>query len=140
MQATRGALLLVNLGTPSAPTPAAVRTYLREFLSDPRVVKLPRWLWLPILYGVVLRTRPPVSAHKYEQIWLPEGSPLAVNTIRQAALLQDALGAPVKYAMRYGQPSVASALTGLEDPLVIPLYPQYAESTTESCATCCRPA
>ena len=96
------------------------------------MVKLPRWLWLLILYGVVLRTRPPVSAHKYEQIWLPEGSPLAVNTIRQAALLQDALGAPVKYAMRYGQPSVASALTGLEDPLVIPLYPQYAESTTES--------
>jgi len=109
-----------------------VRAYLAEFLSDPRVVKLPRWLWLPILYGIVLRTRPAKSAEKYAQIWTPEGSPLAVNTMRQAALLMDALGVPVRYAMRYGQPSVASALKELEDPMVIPLYPQYAESTTES--------
>ena len=132
MQATRGAVLLVNLGTPAAPTAPAVRTYLAEFLSDPRVVKLPRWLWLPILHGIVLRTRPAKSAEKYAQIWLPEGSPLAVNTMRQAVLLQETLGIPVRYAMRYGQPSVAAALAGLKDPVVIPLYPQYAESTTDS--------
>jgi ferrochelatase len=98
------------------------------------VVKLPRWVWLPALYGVVLNTRPKRSAEKYAQIWTPEGSPLAVHTVRQAALLQETLGLPVRYAMRYGQPSVASALQGLEDPFVIPLYPQYAESTTASVA------
>jgi protoporphyrin/coproporphyrin ferrochelatase len=105
---------------------------LREFLSDPRVVTLPRWLWLPILHGIVLRTRPAKSAEKYRQIWMPEGSPLAVHTMRQAALLQEELGIPVRYAMRYGEPSVASVATGMDDPLVIPLYPQFAESTTES--------
>jgi protoporphyrin/coproporphyrin ferrochelatase len=120
------------LGTPAAPTPPAVREYLREFLSDPRVVKLPRWLWLPVLHGIVLRTRPARSAEKYQQIWTPEGSPLAVHTMRQAALLQEELRIPVKYAMRYGKPSVASALAGMEDPVVIPLYPQYSESTTQS--------
>ncbi|HEU4442643.1 MAG TPA: ferrochelatase [Burkholderiales bacterium] len=125
-------VLLVNLGTPAAPTPPAVREYLREFLSDPRVVKLPRWLWLPILHGIVLRTRPARSAEKYQQIWMPEGSPLAVHTMRQAALLQEELGIPVRYAMRYGKPSVSSVLKGMNDPLVVPLYPQYAESTTES--------
>jgi len=109
-----------------------VREYLREFLSDPRVVKLPRWLWLPILHGIVLRTRPARSAEKYQQIWMPEGSPLAVHTMRQAALLQEELGIPVRYAMRYGKPSVSSVLKGMNDPLVVPLYPQYAESTTES--------
>jgi ferrochelatase len=125
-------VLLVNLGTPAAPTERAVRAYLREFLSDPRVVKLPRFLWLPILYGIVLRTRPEKSAEKYAQIWTPEGSPLAVNTVKQAALLQEALGIPVKYAMRYGRPAVSEALKGLQDPFVIPLYQQYAESTTDS--------
>jgi protoporphyrin/coproporphyrin ferrochelatase len=107
---------------------------LREFLSDPRVVKLPRWLWLPILNLVVLRTRPQRSAEKYAQIWTPEGSPLAVHTVRQAALLQEKLGIPVKYAMRYGQPSIETSLQGLPDPVVIPLYPQYSESTTASVA------
>ena len=111
-----------------------MRAYLAEFLSDPRVVKLPRWLWLPILHGIVLRTRPARSAEKYKQIWMPEGSPLAVHTVRQAALLQEKLGIRVKYAMRYGQPSVAAGLQELQDPLVIPLYPQYAESTTASVA------
>jgi protoporphyrin/coproporphyrin ferrochelatase len=111
-----------------------VRSYLAEFLSDPRVVKLPRWLWLPILHGIVLNRRPKLSAEKYRQIWLPEGSPLAVHTVRQAALLQEKLGTRVKYAMRYGQPSIAAALAELRDPLVIPLYPQYAESTTASVA------
>jgi ferrochelatase len=109
-----------------------VRAYLREFLSDPRVVKLPRWLWLPVLHGIVLRTRPAKSAEKYAQIWTPEGSPLAVHTMRQAALLQEELGIPVKYAMRYGEPSIGPALARLQDPVVLPLYPQYAESTTES--------
>ena len=79
-------ILLVNLGTPSAPTAGAVRTYLREFLSDPRVVELPRFVWLPILYGLVLTLRPSKSAAKYAQIWTPEGSPLAVHTARQAKL------------------------------------------------------
>jgi protoporphyrin/coproporphyrin ferrochelatase len=98
------------------------------------VVKLPRWLWLPILYGVVLNTRPKRSAEKYQQVWMPEGSPLAVHTVRQAALLQEKLGLPVRYAMRYGAPSIRTSLQGLADPFVIPLYPQYAESTTASVA------
>ena len=123
-------VLLVNLGTPAAPTPEAVRAYLAEFLADPRVVKLPRWIWLPILHFIVLKKRPALSAEKYAQIWTPEGSPLAVNTVRQAALLQEKMGLPVRYAMRYGLPKVR--LDGLADPVVIPLYPQYAESTTES--------
>ena len=107
---------------------------MREFLSDPRVVNLPRWLWLPILHGIVLRTRPAKSAHKYQQIWTPEGSPLAVHTVRQAALLQEKLGIPVRYAMRYGAPTISDALKTLQDPVVIPLYPQYSESTTASVA------
>jgi ferrochelatase len=107
---------------------------LREFLSDPRVVKLPRWLWLPILHGIVLRTRPHKSAEKYSQIWTAEGSPLAMHTIRQAALLQEQLGIPVRYAMRYGAPTISDALEALPDPLVIPLYPQYSESATASVA------
>ncbi|HEX7221131.1 MAG TPA: ferrochelatase [Burkholderiales bacterium] len=125
-------VLLVNLGTPAAPTPEAVRAYLAEFLADPRVVKLPRFVWLPILYGVVLRKRPAASAEKYAQIWTPQGSPLAVNTVRQAALLQERMDVPVRYAMRYGQPTIADSLRGLAEPVVVPLYPQYAESTTES--------
>ena len=123
-------VLLVNLGTPAAPTEEAVRSYLGEFLADPRVVKLPRWLWLPILKFIVLKKRPRQSAEKYAQIWTPQGSPLAVNTVRQAVLLQEKLNLPVKYAMRYGTPPINVA--GMPDPLVIPLYPQYAESTTES--------
>ena len=126
----------MNLGTPAAPTPAAVRAYLAEFLSDPRVVKLPRWLWLPILHGLVLRTRPPKSAEKYAAIWTADGSPLAFHTARQAGLLERELGVPVRHAMRYGQPAVAVALAslGTRDVTVVPLYPQYAESTTESVA------
>ncbi|HSG74840.1 MAG TPA: ferrochelatase [Burkholderiales bacterium] len=126
-------MLLVNLGTPAAPTPAAVRAYLAEFLSDPRVVELPRWLWLPILHGIVLRKRPAASARKYAKVWTAEGSPLAVHTARQAALLRAATGLPVEYAMRYGEPSIAAALRKLPPgPRIIPLYPQYARSTTES--------
>lgn len=113
-----------------------MRRYLAEFLSDPRVVKLPRWLWLPILHGIVLRLRPERSAEKYAQVWTPEGSPLAVCTARQAALLAQRTGIAVQYAMRYGEPSIASALErlGSREVVVVPLYPQYAESTTASVA------
>ena len=141
----RAGVLLVNLGTPSAPTASAVRSFLREFLSDPRVVELPRLVWLPILYGLVLTTRPAKSAAKYAQVWTPEGSPLAVHTARQAKLLHGYLGErstlrpvpPVEYAMRYGQPSVGAGLVRLRDAgcdrvVVLPLYPQYAGSTTAS--------
>jgi ferrochelatase len=126
-------ILLVNLGTPEAPTPQAVRRYLAEFLSDPRVVELPRLLWLPILHGIVLRTRPAKSAAKYKLVWTSEGSPLAVHTARQARLLRAFLrDTPVDYAMRYGPPSLSSMLESIGSPLVIPLYPQFSRSTTES--------
>ncbi|HET7198381.1 MAG TPA: ferrochelatase [Burkholderiales bacterium] len=132
-------VLLVNLGTPAAATPEAVRAFLAEFLSDRRVVALPRWLWLPILHGAVLRKRPPLVAEKYREIWLPEGSPLAVHTRRQAELLGERVRRPVAYAMRYGQPSIAGTLARLQDPVVVPLYPQYAASTTESVVDCLPP-
>jgi len=139
--AARPAVLLVNLGTPEAPTRAAVRTYLREFLSDPRVVEIPRAIWLPILYLFILTTRPKHSAARYEQVWTSEGSPLKVHTERQTLLLQGYLGErmrvpiAVDYAMRYGAPSIAQkieALTaqGCDRILLVPLYPQYSASTT----------
>lgn len=134
-------ILVSNLGTPSAPTPEAVRKYLAEFLSDPRVVELPPALWKPILHGIVLRTRPASSAAKYAKIWLSEGSPLLVYTRRQAALLKGYLGergvtgVAVEVGMRYGEPSIAQALErlkaqGCDRILFLPLYPQYAASTT----------
>jgi len=136
------AVLLCNLGTPDEPTPKAVRRYLAEFLSDPRVVEIPRLLWWPILHGVVLRVRPAKSARKYARIWMKEGSPLKVWTEKQALLLAGYLGQRgqqvlVRHAMRYGQPSIASALdalrtAGAERVLVLPLYPQYAAATTAS--------
>jgi len=117
-----------------------VRRYLAEFLSDPRVVELPRLLWLPILHGIVLRVRPARSAEKYAKIWTAEGSPLAVHTRRQAELLAARLPAMrVAWAMRYGEPSIAAGLAALRDcaeRLVVPLYPQYARSTTESVRDC----
>src|SRR5438477_3965614 len=141
-QATRIGVLLVNLGTPDAPTQGAVRRYLAEFLSDPRVVEIPRAAWLPILHGIVLRVRPARSARKYASIWTPEGSPLNVWTDRQAVLLEGYLGQRghqvlVRPAMRYGAPSIASVLdaakaSGADRVLVLPLYPQYAASTTGS--------
>jgi ferrochelatase len=110
-----------------------VRTYLAEFLSDPKVIPLPRWLWLPVLHLLVLRTRPQRSAEKYRLIWTPEGSPLAVHTARQARLLHEKTGRQVEYAMRYGGPSVISILKKFaEPPIVVPLYPQYSESATGS--------
>ena len=114
-----------------------MRTYLAEFLSDPRVVKLPRLVWLPILYGIVLRARPQKSAQKYRAIWSAEGSPLAFHTRRQADALRRTLtDCRVEYAMRYGEPRIESALQRLAstDTTVVPLYPQYSESTTESIA------
>ena len=125
------------MGPPSAATPGAVRGYLAEFLADPRVVQLPRWLWLPILHGIVLRTRPAKSAAKYAQIWTPQGSPLAVHTKQQALLLGKALAERsirVAYAMRYGKPSIDEGLEKLSgcEVTVVPLYPQFSRSTTES--------
>jgi protoporphyrin/coproporphyrin ferrochelatase len=136
-------ILLVNLGTPQAPTARALRPYLAEFLSDPRVVELPRPLWLPILYGFILNTRPRRSAEKYAKIWTAEGSPLKVHTERQARLLGARLGEAtrallaVEWSMRYGSPSIADGLLKLREHncdrvLVIPLYPQYAASATGS--------
>jgi len=131
-------VLLVNLGTPAAPTAPAVRAYLAEFLGDPRVVELPRWLWLPILHGIVLRTRPAKSAAKYASIWTPDGSPLMVHTRRQATLLGKMLAersVAVEFAMRYGAPSIADGLKKLAHcgrVTVVPMYPQFARSTTES--------
>jgi protoporphyrin/coproporphyrin ferrochelatase len=109
-----------------------VRAYLAEFLSDPRVVELPRFLWLPLLHGVVLNLRPARSARKYAAIWTKEGSPLAVHTARQARLLAEATGVPVQYAMRYGAPALREVVQGMQDPVVLPLYPQYSASTTGS--------
>jgi ferrochelatase len=137
----RTGILLVNLGTPDAPTPLAVRAYLKEFLSDPRVVEMPKALWWLILNGIILNTRPKKSAAKYASVWLPEGSPLRVYTEKQTVLLQGYLGertrAPfvVDYAMRYGNPSIPSALRKLKEQncqriLIVPMYPQYAASTT----------
>ncbi|MDP2879708.1 MAG: ferrochelatase, partial [Sulfuricella sp.] len=169
--ATKTGILLINLGTPEAPTAAAVKPYLREFLSDPRVVEIPRALWWLILNGIILNTRPKKSAEKYAKIWTKEGSPLLVHTQRQTRMLKGYLGetlnAPsalplshgtsplpnplppagegakvknvvlLEFAMRYGNPSVASALEKLKQQncgriLILPLYPQYAASSTAS--------
>ncbi len=141
-EAPRTAVLLCNLGTPDAPTPAAVRRYLAEFLSDHRVVEIPRLLWWCILHGIILRFRPAKSAAKYASIWTPDGSPLKVWTEKQAKLLQGWLGqrnhvVKVRWAMRYGSTSIASQLDalkaeGVSRVLVVPAYPQYSATTTAS--------
>ncbi len=134
-------VLLVNLGTPDAPTAAAVRRYLAEFLSDRRVVELPPWLWRPVLHGFVLRVRPARSAAQYAKIWTKQGSPLLVHSLELARALQPRLAerlqqrVVVELGMTYGNPSIASALQGLEAQgagriVVLPLYPQYSGSTT----------
>ena len=143
MAASRTGVMLVNLGTPDAPTPSAVRRYLREFLWDPRVVEIPRPLWFVILNFFILPLRPAKTAKKYAAIWKPDGSPLRVYHSRQTQLLRGYLGqktgspVPVAGAMRYGNPSIKEGLAelrekGCERLLVIPLYPQYAASTTAS--------
>jgi len=131
------ALLLTNLGTPQAPTSQEIRRYLAEFLSDPRVVQIPRLLWWPLLNGVILPLRCGRVARKYAQIWLPDGSPLAVYMRHLAAQVQALLpGVLVLDAMRYGQPALAQRLAELPDGiqrlLVLPLYPQYSGTTTAS--------
>lgn len=132
-------VLLTNLGTPSAPTTHAVKKYLAEFLSDPRVVEIPKLLWRLILHGIVLRTRPKKSAKLYEKIWQPEGSPLLIHSQRLAEKLQNILPEPYKVVlgMRYGQPSIAAALNELKkypikSLIILPLYPQYSSTTTAS--------
>jgi ferrochelatase len=137
----RPGVLLINLGTPAAPTAPSVRAYLREFLSDPRVVEIPRALWFLVLHGIVLRTRPSASAKRYAAVWTADGSPLKVHTERQAKMLRGYLGertrAPIEvsWAMRYGEPSIAQSVKelktrGCDRILALPLYPQYAASTT----------
>ena len=136
-------LLVAHLGTPDAPTPAALRRYLRQFLSDPRVIELPRWKWLPVLYLFVLTTRPKTSAALYSKIWTSAGSPLLVHTRAVAnavgAALRPRLAEPLHVAggMRYGNPSMAAALRelaarGCRRIVVFPLYPQYSGTTTAS--------
>ena len=139
---SRVGVLVVNLGSPDEATAAATRRYLAEFLSDPRVVEIPRLAWWPILHGIILRVRPARSAAKYASIWMPEGSPLTVWTSRLTRLIgeafaRDGQSVVVRMAMRYGQPAVAQGLDelrreGANRVLVLPLYPQYASATTAS--------
>jgi ferrochelatase len=136
--APRIGVLLINLGTPDAAEAKAVRRYLKEFLSDRRVVELPPLLWQPILRGIVLTTRPKKSAHAYAQVWSEEGSPLAAITRAQAKALAQRLaprGVLVDYAMRYGRPAIGERIAamkaaGCERILLAPLYPQYSGATT----------
>jgi len=140
--APRVGVLLINLGTPDALTPSALRRYLKQFLSDPRIVEIPRLVWWLILNGIILNVRPRKSAEKYAQIWTEEGSPLLVHTRRQATMLRGFLGVrgvqvEVEFGMRYGNPSVASAIAALKAKncdriLLVPMYPQYASSSTAS--------
>ena len=142
-QAKMGVLLL-NLGSPSHPDAASVRRYLRTFLSDPRVVEIPRLIWLPLLNGVILPKRSGESAEKYRSIWMDKGSPLIVHSQAQTQAIQRKLeqmfstNVHVELAMRYGQPSIASAYERLckanvRRLLILPLYPQYSATTTASC-------
>ncbi|WP_110668699.1 ferrochelatase [Salinicola halophilus] len=139
--AARFGVLLVNLGTPEAPTPKAVRRYLAEFLGDPRVIDAPRWIWWPVLHGVILRIRPPKVAKAYASVWQEEGSPLlAIGRRQQRALAADLEATtgeaiPVELAMTYGKPSMEEAGlklrdAGVERILVLPLYPQFSRTTT----------
>lgn len=130
-------VLLVNLGTPDAPTKSAVKRYLKQFLSDRRVVEIPQIIWQPILRGIILNTRPQKSAKAYAKVWTDKGSPLAFFTAGQAAALQARMGesADVRYAMRYGNPSVADQLAAMKKAgcnriLIAPMYPQYSGATT----------
>jgi len=135
--AAKVGVLIVNLGTPDSAEAGAVRRYLAEFLSDPRVVEIPKLVWKPILHGIILRTRPKKSAHAYSLVWREDGSPLAAITAQQAAALRGAFGdgVMVEHAMRYGRPAIADKLAamkaaGCERILIAPLYPQYCAATT----------
>jgi ferrochelatase len=135
--APRIGVLLVNLGTPDAPTTEAVKRYLKQFLSDRRVVEIPPLVWQPILRGVILNTRPQKSAKAYSKVWTESGSPLAFFTIAQMKALAERLHgqADVRYAMRYGNPSIPDQLAAMKEAVVTascvaPLYPQYSGATT----------
>jgi protoporphyrin/coproporphyrin ferrochelatase len=141
-QAATIGILLCNLGTPDAPTAPALKRYLRQFLSDHRVVEIPKAIWWLILNGIILNVRPQKSASKYATVWTPDGSPLKVWTERQAQDLARVLGerghvVAVRYAMRYGNPSIATQLDALKAAgatriLIVPAYPQYSGTTTAS--------
>ncbi|WP_049631070.1 ferrochelatase [Cellvibrio sp. pealriver] len=137
--APRVGVLLANLGTPDEPTAPALRRYLAEFLSDPRVIEVPRLIWMMVLHGIILRIRPRKSAALYKSVWTSEGSPLLAISKQQQAAIQQQLGDgySVKLGMRYGNPSIAGALRelqkeGVRKIIVLPLYPQYAGPTTGS--------
>lgn len=138
----RTGVLIVNLGTPDAPTPRAVRRYLDEFLSDPRVIDKPRWLWWLILHGIILRLRPYKAAHAYQQIWTEQGSPLLTISQKQVSKLQSLFNekyahVSVALGMSYGSPSIKTALESLQKDnvnniVILPMYPQYSATTTAS--------
>lgn len=137
MASNKIGVLVAQLGTPDAPTAQALRPYLRQFLSDPRVIDYPAWIWQPLLRGIILRTRPARSARLYARIWMPEGSPLRVYSDAQIAGLQARLGSRchVVLGMTYGEPSIASAMHALESGgidriVVLPMFPQYSSTTT----------
>ena len=135
----KAGVLIINTGSPDAPETAAVRRYLGEFLSDQRVIELPKWKWWPILHGIILRVRPAKSAERYKGVWMPEGSPLIVHTRRTAEKLQAALGGGVKvdWAMRYGNPNVREVFRRMGEEcgrvLVMPMFAQYAAQTSAAC-------
>ena len=136
MQSTKKqGVLLVNLGTPDAPTAPAVKRFLSQFLHDKRVVDMTRWLWCPLLHGVILPIRSPKVAKLYQTVWMDEGSPLLVYAKRQADKLKQQIDMPVELGMTYGNPSLKTGLetlmaSGVEDVIVLPLYPQYSSTTT----------
>lgn len=135
--ASKVGILLTNIGTPDAPTPSAVRRYLKTFLSDPRVVEIPRIIWLPILYGIILPFRAKKSAKLYQKIWTKQGSPLLYYSQKIADALQNELQLPVALGMHYGSPSIQYALNELRDKqveeiIILPLFPQYSATTTAS--------
>ncbi len=128
-------VLLANLGTPDEPTPKAVKRFLSQFLHDQRVVDLTRWIWCPLLHGIILPLRSPRVAKLYQSVWMEEGSPLLVYSKRQQKKLQQRLGVPVELGMTYGTPSLLSGVQALRDQgvekiIVLPLYPQYSATTT----------
>ncbi|WP_341660530.1 ferrochelatase [Vibrio sp.] len=136
MQSTKKqGVLLVNLGTPDAPTAPAVKRFLSQFLHDKRVVDMTRWLWCPLLHGIILPIRSPKVAKLYQTVWMEEGSPLLVYAKRQADKLKQQIDMPVELGMTYGNPSLKVGLekllaSGVEDVIVLPLYPQYSGTTT----------